>query len=73
MGQFEEIIDWNEQESINGGGVMSCVAGGMAGALIGAFVGLIPSVVTGDATYIKQSVIAGTSLGIWAGAAAPAP
>ena len=73
MKQFEEIIDWNEQESINGGGVVSCVAGGMAGAIIGSFVGLIPTVVTGDTTYIKQSVVACTSVGIWVGAGTPVP
>lgn len=70
---FVEIDEIKAQEQINGGGFLSCLAGGMAGALIGTIAGLIPSAVTGDLDYMKQSAAAGTSLGIWVGAGAPLP
>lgn len=73
MRYFEELSLEEVQENINGGGVLSCVAGGLAGAIIGAYVGLIPSVVTGDASYIKQSVVTGATAGVWVGAGCPLP
>ncbi len=73
MNCFEEISMVEAIEDINGGGILSCIAGGMAGAIVGTFVGIVPAAATGNAKYIKQSVIAGTSAGVWVGAGCPLP
>lgn len=72
MKEFTEMTK-TEMESVDGGGFLASIAGGIAGAMLGAFVGLIPSLVTGDTSYIKKSVITGASVGVWAGAGAPTP
>lgn len=71
MSDFEEISECEMQEKINGGGLVACAAGGLAGAIIGTFVGLVPAAATHDGKYIKQSVVTCTTVGVWAGAGFP--
>lgn len=73
MNCFMEITEAELTENVNGGGLLSCIAGGIAGAIVGAYVGIVPAVITGDGDYLAQSVITGTSVGIWAGAGCPLP
>lgn len=67
------ILNNNEIEELNGGGVASAFAGGLAGALIGTFVSLPVAAYKGDASIIGHAAIAGASAGLYVGAGCPLP
>ncbi|WP_458459185.1 hypothetical protein [Pseudobutyrivibrio sp.] len=69
MNQFNEI----ELMEVNGGGLVSAAAGGLAGGIIGFHAGLIPYAATGDTSYLTKSTIAGATTGVWAGLGCPIP
>lgn len=69
---FEELNS-HEVLIIDGGGIISSLAGGLAGGMIGAVVGLIPAAVTGDVSYITKTATAVGAVGVWVGAGAPLP
>lgn len=62
-----------EQVEIDGGGFLSAAAGTLAGAMIGAYAGMVPSIVTGDISYVGKSVVTGATVGLWAGLGCPLP
>lgn len=62
-----------ELETIDGGGFLSMVAGGLAGALIGVHAGMVAYAVTGDVSTIGKGTIIGASAGMYVGAGCPLP
>ena len=72
---MDYLVEINEDEVLNvsGGGIASAVAGGLAGGMIGAYAGLIPAVVTGDASYVTKAAVTGATVGMWAGLGFPTP
>lgn len=72
MYRFEEI-EKNEMESINGGGLLSCAAGALAGALIGSIVALPGAAISGKPSAVGHGAILGASAGAFVGGYAPAP
>lgn len=63
----------DELTAVDGGGVISCVAGGVAFAMIGAIVSLPIAVATGDASVVGHTAILAGSVGMWVGAGCPLP
>lgn len=69
---FEELA-YDEAFKVDGGGILSAVAGGLAGVIIGCYVGMVPAIVTGDVSYIGKSVVTCGTVGLWAGLGCPTP
>lgn len=67
------VLNENEIEELNGGGVASAFAGTLAGALIGTFVSLPYAAYKGDASIIGHAAIMGGSVGMYVGAGCPLP
>ncbi len=63
----------NELQYVEGGGVMSMVAGGLAFAMIGGFVALPVSAITGDLSYMGKMATFCGGIGIYVGAGCPLP
>jgi len=63
----------SELNNIDGGGFLSCAAGGVAFAMIGAIVSLPVAAVTGDASVIGHTAILAGSVGMYVGAGCPFP
>lgn len=41
--------------------------------MIGFYAGLVPTLVTGDTSYMTKAIITGTTVGVWAGLGCPLP
>lgn len=63
----EEVFD------VNAGGVISAVAGGIAGAMIGTMGALVPAVIYRDSNIVVKAAITGGTVGVWAGVGFPLP
>ncbi len=63
----------DEMLCVEGGGIVSCVAGGLAFALIGAIVSLPFAAVTGDGAIVGKAATLSGSVGMWVGAGCPLP
>ena len=72
MSEFIELNE-NEVHEIDAGGVVSCVAGTMAGGLIGAIVSLPYAAYKGSLSSVGHAAIAGASAGAYVGAGCPLP
>lgn len=68
-----EVLNEREYQELNGGGVVSCVAGAMAGAIIGTMVSLPYAAYKGSASAVGHAAILGASVGAYAGAGCPLP
>ncbi len=62
-----------ELSIIDGGGLISSVAGGLAFAMIGAIVSLPVAAVTRDASVVGHTAILAGSVGLYVGAGCPFP
>lgn len=67
------ILTQDEMHDITGGGVVSLVAGGLAGALIGFYVSIPVAIVSNDPSVIAKGAILGGSAGAYIGAGCPLP
>lgn len=63
----------DELSIIDGGGLIACVAGGLAFAMIGTIVSLPVAAVTGDASIVGHTAILAGSVGLYVGAGCPFP
>lgn len=63
----------DEMQDINGGGLVSMVAGGLAGAIIGVYVTLPVALIKNDASIVAKGAILGGSVGAYVGAGCPLP
>ena len=67
------LLNYEEVTDVNGGGILSAVAGTIAGGMIGMFAGLIPAVVAKDPSIIVKTTITVASGGLWVGLGCPLP
>ena len=72
MQNFEGISTY-ELDDINGGGLLTCAAGAIAGGLIGINVSLPYAVITGNTSAIGRATILGASVGAFVGGFTPLP
>lgn len=67
------LLNYEEVSDVNGGGLLSAVAGTIAGGMIGMFAGVIPAVVAKDPSIIAKTTITCASAGLWVGLGCPIP
>ena len=72
MNNFIELT-YNEIILVEGGGVLSGVAGALIGGIVGTAMGGIAVVVTRNEDNLFQGTISGGTAGLWAGLGAPIP
>ena len=63
----------NELIAVEGDGIISCLAGGVAFALIGTFVSAPVALAVGDASIVGKVATAAGSVGLYVGAGCPLP
>ncbi|MBP3593771.1 MAG: hypothetical protein J6J44_04530 [Lachnospiraceae bacterium] len=63
----------NELVVVEGGGIISCLAGGVAFALIGTVVSAPVALAVGDASIVGKTATFAGSIGLYVGAGCPFP
>lgn len=72
----EEIMiemSLDEMSTVDGGGLISCIAGGVAFAMIGTILALPYAAVTGNGSAVAKMAVFAGSIGMWVGAGMPLP